>query len=136
MTVTDSTGFYVGELIRIDSEVMLVVDLATATTLIVKRAWDGSVLAAHSASADIYGKTGVNLSRAQLGSTLAAHTTSDVVYRYVVPALINDLCIAEAVVQMQTEIGGYARGEGELSGTAGGWRLAGVAGAGLQQLRP
>ena len=36
-------------------------DLDTATTLIVKRAWDGSVLAAHSASADVYGKTGIEI---------------------------------------------------------------------------
>ena len=112
VTVSDSTGFYVGELIRIEAEVMLVVDIGTATTIIVKRAWDGSVLAAHSAAVDIYGKTGVQLSRAQLGSTLAAHTTSDVVYRYVVPPLVNDLCVAEAVSQLQAEIGGYKNAEG------------------------
>ncbi|HKN43503.1 MAG TPA: hypothetical protein VJW23_06235, partial [Propionibacteriaceae bacterium] len=115
VTVSDSTGFYVGEVIRIESERMLVVDIGTSTTIIVKRAWDGSVLAAHSAAVDIYGKTGVQLSRAQLGTTLAAHTTSDVVYRYIVPPLVNDLCVAEAVVQLQTELHGYARGEGELA---------------------
>lgn len=116
VTVPDSTGFYVGEIIRIEAERMLVVDIGTSTTIIVKRAWDGSVLAAHAAAVDVYGKTGITLSRAQLGSVLAAHTTSDVVYRFVVPPGIDDLCVAESVVQLQAELGGYARAQGELSG--------------------
>jgi hypothetical protein len=115
VTVTDGTGFFVGETIRIDSERLYVVD-TSATTLTVKRAWDGSVLAAHNSGADVYGRTGIQITRAALGTTLAAHTSSDVVYRWVVPPLINDLCLAEAVVQLQTEQGGYARTEGELSG--------------------
>jgi hypothetical protein len=111
ITVSNSDGFYVGETIRIDSERMLVVDTGTAT-LTVKRAWDGSVLATHSTSADIYGRTGIEVSRAQLGSSLAAHTASDVVYRYVVPTGINDLCVAEALVQLQSEQSAYAQKEG------------------------
>ena len=128
ITVSDGTGFYVGEVIRIDSERMLVVDTAS-TTLTVKRAWDGSVLAAHSLNADIYGRTGVTLQRASLGTTLAAHTTSDVVYRYVVPAGINDLCIAEAVTQLEQEKGSYARSQGSSES-----EFTGI-GRGLQGIR-
>ena len=119
VTVSDGTGFFVGEVVRVDSERMLVVDTG-ATTITVKRAWDGSVLAAHSLNADIYAKTGVTLARAQLGSVLAAHTTSDVVYRYVVPAGINDLCIAEALAQLEQDKSAWGRnsgaGESEMSG--------------------
>ncbi len=120
VTVSDSTGFYVGEIIRIDSEAMLVVDLATSTTIIVKRAYDGSVLAAHSAAADIYGKTAIEITRAALGSSLAAHTTSDVVYRYVVPEGINQLAIAEAITTLEQERSGWSKtsgsGESEFQG--------------------
>lgn len=112
VAVVDGTGFYVGEVIRVDSERMLVVDIS-GNNLVVKRAWDGSVLAAHSSNADVYGRTGIQISRAQLGSSLAAHTASDVVYRYVVPPLINDLCVAETIAQLQNEQGGYPRAQGE-----------------------
>ena len=127
--VTSGTGFYVGEVIRIDSERMLIVDLGT-TTLTVKRAWDGSVLAAHNTGADVYGKTGIEIARAQLGSTLAAHTTPDVVYRWIVPPLINDLCVAEAMVQLQGEQSAYGKG-----GSAGGDMPEGSPGRGLGALR-
>jgi hypothetical protein len=114
VAVANGAGFYVGEVIRIDSERMLVVDIS-GNSLIVKRAWDGSVLAAHNSAADVYGRTGIQISRAQLGSTLAAHTSSDVVYRYVVPPLISDLCIAETAVQLQAEGAAYGRNDGELA---------------------
>jgi hypothetical protein len=84
----------------------------SSNDLIVKRAWDGSVLAAHSSSADVYGLTGIEIARAQLGSALAVHTAADVVYRYVVPPLVNDLCIAEAMVQLQQEQSAYAKSGG------------------------
>src|SRR5207342_3196248 len=124
--VAAGTSFYVGEVIRIDSEAMLVVDISS-NNLIVKRAWDGTVLAAHNSSADVYGKTGVTIVRAQLGSSLAAHTADDIVYRYIVPPLINDLCVAEAVVQLQGETSAYARaggGSGEGSFPTPGTGLA------------
>ena len=108
LTVSSGTDFYFGEVIRVDSEKMLVVDTA-ATTITLKRAWDGTVLAAHSAAVDIYGSTGIEVERAQLGTSLAAHTTADVVYRWVVPPLVNDLCVAEALTQLQNEESAYAR---------------------------
>ena len=120
VSVVNSSAFFVGETIRVDSERMLVVDIGTSTTLTVKRAWDGSVLAAHSSSADVYGLTGIEVARAQLGSTLAAHTSSDVVYRYVVPSGVNDLCVAEALAQLEQDKSAWGRnsgaGESEMSG--------------------
>jgi hypothetical protein len=108
ITVTSGTAFAIGEIILIDSERMLVVDIA-GTNLVVKRAWDGSVLAAHTAGADIYGMTGMELARGQLGTTTAAHLDDAEIYRHVVPPLIVDLNIAEAISQLQQEGAGYGR---------------------------
>jgi hypothetical protein len=130
ITVSNSAGFYVGEVIRVDSERMLIVDIGTTTTIVVKRAWDGSVLATHSTSADIYGRTGIEVLRAQLGTVIAGHPAPDAVQRWVVPAGINDLCVAEALVQLQGEQSAYAR-----AGGGAGESSFGTPGTGLAQLR-
>lgn len=125
--VANGSAFAVGDTLRVDSERMLVVDRNTATNILyVKRAWDGTVLAAHSSGADVYTLSGVDLDRAQLGTTLAAHTTSSpAIYRHLVPALVRDLNIAEAINQLQQETSAYARevGEGETSREASGRAL-------------
>ncbi len=112
--VADGTAFAVEEVLLVDSERMLIVDIA-GNNLIVQRAWDGTVLASHSSGADVYTLTGVELDRGQLGTTLAAHSSGATIYRHLVPDLVRDLNIAEAINQLQQETSGYARiiGEGE-----------------------
>jgi len=112
--VSNGTAFAVEQVLLIGSERMLVVDIA-GNNLTVKRAWDGTVLAAHSSGGDVFTLTGVELDRAQLGTTLAAHSNGAAIYRHLVPDLVRDLCIAEAINQLQQETSGYARviGEGE-----------------------
>lgn len=112
--VSNGAAFAVEEILRIDSERMLIVDKA-GNNLTVKRAWDGSVLAAHSSGVDVFTLTGVELDRAQLGTTLAAHSSGATIYRHLVPALVRELCIAEAINLLQQETSAYARviGEGE-----------------------
>jgi len=110
VAVSDGTAFDLDEIVLLDSERMRIVDIA-ANNLTVKRAWDGSVLAAHTGS-DIFALTGVLTIRAQLGTTLAAHTTGATVYRYVVPALVRDLAIAESMNTLLQESAGYARTAG------------------------
>jgi len=121
ITVTNGAGFDVDEIILVDSERMLIVDIA-GNTLTVKRAWDGSVLAAHTTGADIYTLTGVQLSRGQLGTTDAQHLTSAAIYKHVVPGLVRELTVAESVNTLQQERSGYAReiGTGESSREASG----------------
>jgi len=104
----------VGETILVDSERMLVVDVA-GTTLTVKRAWDGSVLASHSGGAAISALRTLTVERGALGTTAATHLDTTAVVKHVVPALVRDLAIAEAINQLQQETSGYARiiGEGE-----------------------
>lgn len=103
-----------GELILVDAERMLVVDVA-GTTLIVKRKWDGSVLAAHLNGADIYALRTLTVTRGQLGTTAATHSSAATVTRHVVPALAHELCVAEALNILAQERSGFARtvGSGE-----------------------
>jgi hypothetical protein len=114
VAVTTGSAFAVEEVILIDSERMLIVDIA-GNNLTVKRAWDGSVLAAHNSGAAIYTLTGVELDRAQLGTVLAAHSNGATIYRHVVPGLVRDFVIAEAINTVLQESAGYARvaGSGE-----------------------
>ena len=104
----------VGETILVDSERMLVVDVA-GTTLTVKRAWDGSVLAAHNAGADIYAPRRLTVTRGVLGTTAATHLDATAVTRHVVPGPVRNLCIAESINPLQQETSGYGRtvGAGE-----------------------
>jgi hypothetical protein len=126
VAVTNGTAFAVEEIILIGSERMRIVDIA-GNTLTVKRAWDGTVLAAHSPGGNIYTLTGVTLLRAQCGSTLAAHSTSAAITRHVVPALVRDLAVAYALNQLGQESSGYARtvgaGENQQEATGKGLKV-------------
>jgi hypothetical protein len=109
VAVTNGAAFALEEVLLIDSERMLVVDIA-GNNLTVKRAWDGTALAAHTApTADIFTLTGIEIDRAQLGTTLAAHNSGATVYRHIVPGLVRNLCVAEALTTLLQEQAGYAR---------------------------
>lgn len=97
----------VGETILIGSERMLVVD-AAGTTLTVRRAYDGTTLAAHAAAESIYAPRTLTVERGALGTTAATHTTGDTVYRHAVPGPVRDLVVAEAIVRLGHEASGYA----------------------------
>lgn len=127
ITVTTG-GFTAGEVLLIGSERMLVTDVA-GTTVSVKRAWDGTVLAAHSNGADVYVGRRLTVRRGVLGTTAAAHTAPVAIVRHTPPTLVQDLTIAEAMASLVQERTGYARtigaGEGERE----------VRGVGLADLR-
>lgn len=115
ITVSTTTNApTVDEVILIDSERMLVVDVA-GSVLTVKRAWDGSVLATHANPSDIYAPRTLTVVRGELGTTAAAHNTALTVYRHRAPGLVRDLAIAEAMSTLLQEGSGYARtaGSGE-----------------------
>lgn len=127
VAVTDGTKFGTDQVMLIDSERMLIVDIA-GNNLIVKRAWDGSVLATHSTGEDVYTLTGVELDRAVLGTILAVHATEADIYRHVVPGLVHELCVAEALNTLAQEQSGYARtfGSGESERLVGGRGLTDI----------
>ena len=105
---------HVGEVLLVGSERMLVVDVAGASVT-VRRAWDGSVLDVHNSGAPIYALRTLQVERGALGTTAAAHADTTPLAKHVVPPLVRDLTIAEAINQLQMETSGYARviGEGD-----------------------
>ncbi|MEU3527564.1 hypothetical protein AB0E62_27460 [Streptomyces sp. NPDC038707] len=117
ITVTDGSGYAVDEVLLIESERMLIVDIA-GTTLTVKRGWDGSVLAAHPAGASIYASRSLTMARGALGTTAGTHTGGAAVVRWEPPGLVRDLVIAEAISRLTSETSGYTRAlrAGEGSG--------------------
>lgn len=124
VAVEDGTAFGVDELLLLDGERMRVVEIA-GNTLTVKRAVDGSVLAAHSGSA-VYALTGVVLARAQRGTTIAEHQAADPIRRLLVPPLARELAVAHALCTHLQERAAYARvvgsGEGQMEAAGKGLR--------------
>lgn len=105
--VASTAGFARDEIILIDAERLLIVDIA-GSNLIVKRAWDGSVLAAHMTGADIYAPRTLTVLRAALGTTAAIHSSTAAVIRWDPPGLVNALNIAEAISTLTQEQSGYS----------------------------
>lgn len=123
--VGSGTAFTVDEVILIDAERMLITDIA-GNNLTVKRPWDGTVLAAHSANADIYAPRTLTVARGALGTTAATHSTSTAITRHVVPGLVAELCLAEALNILMQRRSGWARttgsGDNQREGSGRGLR--------------
>lgn len=117
VTVTDGTQLHVGEALQVDAERMLVLDV-TGSIATVKRAWDGTVLAAHTVGARIYAFRTLTVQRGQLGTTAIAHGNASAASIHRVPALIKDLAVAEAEDQVLQEVAGYARTVPSQSGNS------------------
>lgn len=108
LAVSDGAAFAVDEILLIESERMLIVDIA-GNNLTVKRAWDGSVLAAHAAGVDIYAPRTLVVTRGALGTTAATHASGTTIQLWNPPGLVRDLTIAEAVGRLTAETSGYTR---------------------------
>lgn len=117
VAVTTGSEYAVDEVLLIGSERMLVVDIA-GNALTVKRAWDGSALAAHTASADIYAPRALTVVRGALGTTAATHLTAAPIARHVPPGPVVALCVGLSLAQVLGEQSGYARPESR-SGSSG-----------------
>lgn len=106
--VQSGAAFAVGEIVLIDGERMLIVDIA-GNNLIVKRAWDGSVIAAHASGADVYAPRTLTVTRGALGTTAATHVSGATVHRWEPPGPVRQLTIGEAIVTLTNEVAGYSR---------------------------
>lgn len=126
-TVPDGTQFKVGETLQADSERLLVVDIA-ANTLTVIRAWDGTVLAAHT-SGTLFAARQWTVQRGMYGTTAATHSNSATVSKCLYPPLVKELALAEAVNSVLQKTAGYSRTVGE------GANLQPISGAGLADVR-
>jgi len=112
-TVADGTAIHPGEILTVDAERILVQDVA-GNVAVVKRAVDGTALAAH-AAATLYAPRTLTVFRGHGGTTPASHLTAAPLSRYVAPPLARDLALAYALNQHLQEMSGYARiaGQGE-----------------------
>jgi hypothetical protein len=117
MVVPDSTVFAIGEVVRVDDERMLIADI-TGNTLVVKRAFDGTLLSDHSFGL-VYANRLLTVTRGDLGSTAATHLIGAVPTTQLIPAPVRDLALAEAVVQTIDEVGAYASTHGGDGGGTG-----------------
>ncbi|BCM70861.1 hypothetical protein EASAB2608_06195 [Streptomyces sp. EAS-AB2608] len=114
VAVQSGTAFAAGEVILIDAERMLVEDVV-GNNLIVRRAWDGSTIAAHTAGATIYAPRTLTVTRGALGTIVDPHATGSTVHLWTPPGPIRQLTIAEALTDLLQGRSGYARtaGSGE-----------------------
>lgn len=122
-TVPVSSGALVhkGEVITVGSERMFVEDVA-GNNLIVTRAEQGSVLAAHSTSDVVYAPRLCTITRGATGTTAATHLTSAALLRNRAPALASELNVAYAINNLVQSSSGYARvaGTGDNRRESGG----------------
>lgn len=109
--VADGTKFSVGETLLLGSERMRVLDIA-GNALSVYRAWDGTVLATHTA-AEIYAARLLTVTRGALGTTAATHSNGAAVAVGLVPGLIRQLATAYALVDVANQSGAYAQSQGD-----------------------
>lgn len=126
--VSSGALFAVGETIAVDGERMYVYDI-TGNNLNVWRAYDGTTLAEHISGAAVYALRSLNVLRGVLGTTAATHSLADAVTLHRYPTLINEWCVAEAVVLLEQQSAGYARTVG------GGNNTREATGAGLEDIR-
>jgi hypothetical protein len=125
--VQSGAVFAVDETILIDSERMLIVDIA-ANNLTVIRAWDGTTIAAHTSGATIYAPRTLTVERAVLGSTAATHSSGATVNRWDPPAPVRQLVIGETISTLISERAGYSRTlRSNDSGTERGRDIRGIA---------
>lgn len=119
LAVSDGTAFFHGETLLIDSERVLVQDII-GNALTVKRAVDGTTLAAHTGAAINYARA-CTVERGALGTTAASHSSGAQVYIWRVPALAEQLTLAYALDAREQERAAYARtiGTAENQRTAG-----------------
>lgn len=125
--VSSGAGVTAGETVLVDAEKMLVHEVA-GNVLVVTRAVDGSVLAAHTSGTTVYAPRTVTVERAVLGTTAATHVDASTVRVWQPPALVVELATAYALTALGQQQAGYARtvGAGENEREA--------AGRGLRQI--
>ena len=108
-----------GEAVTVDAEIMYVSSV-TANNLNLPsagRAYDGSVLAAHTSSTHVYAPRTLTIVRGVNGTTAAVHPDSTAIVKYQAPADVVRAVVASAVAAYQQEAAGYGRsiGAGDMA---------------------
>lgn len=128
--VSDGTKVIAGEYILVGSERMFV-ESVTGNNLTVKRAQQGSVLAAHASPDVVYVPRVCTIVRAMYGTTAATHTSGADLARNKAPALVSEFTTALTLNYLEQGKAAYARTVG--SGDAE--RVVNSGGAGLKDIR-
>lgn len=109
--VSAGEEFFAGEVLLVDEERMLVTDVA-GDEVIVRRAWDGSVLAAHDNVTDIFALRRLTVERGVLGTTAATHALAAPVVRQVYPGPVVAYCVSLAQATIMQEVTGQKEAPG------------------------
>lgn len=125
--VSSAFGIRPRSMIEVDGERMKVASVS-GSNLIVKRAVDGSVLAAHASGTTFHVPRALTLARGAHGTTAATHATSTAVTKWVPPGAIERLCTAAAIDGYEQERTGHAEtaGTGETQTSDRGRGLPGL----------
>jgi hypothetical protein len=94
--VTTGSNWSVGEIIQVNSEKMLIESISS-NNLTVQRAYDGSVLAAHSSSDQVHGFRVLTVQRGINGTTAATHANATAISVYTIPQDVRLLAIRSAI---------------------------------------
>lgn len=108
LVATSGGTFAAGESIILGAEEMDI-KAVTGTNLVVERATNGTVLAAHTGAVDIYVSRRLTVVRGAQGTTAATHSTAAPVVAWYTPPLIEALNVALAMDQVEQELGAYSR---------------------------
>ena len=111
LQVTDGTKFFPREVLLLDAERMLVIDIA-GNNVSVQRAYDGTTIATHT-GATVYALRQLTVTRGAFGSTAATHLNAASASIAVVPPLVRELALAEAIVEVAQQTGAYAQSQGD-----------------------
>lgn len=118
LPLASTTGWSAGDWALVDAERCRVDDV-TPTGLIVRRASDGTTLAAHSSGATVYAPWVLVVQRASLGSTAASHPAGTAVVSWRAPSQVEEYVVAHALNEVLDERSGFARAySGGSGGTA------------------
>jgi hypothetical protein len=101
-----SGTWYPGEVLTIDQEKMLVLSVVGGV-MTVRRAWDGTILAAHT-SGVVYASRQLTVLRGSCGTTAATHIINAPVSIGAYPGLVKELATAEAIVGLTQEPSAWA----------------------------
>lgn len=110
VTLAVSSGALInpGEMILVDSERMQV-EYVVGNNLTVRRAVNGSALAAHTIGATVSAPRTASVLRARLGTTAASHSSGATITRLDAPSLVSELNLAYAITNNERALAAYSR---------------------------
>jgi hypothetical protein len=111
LAVADGTQINAGEVLQLDAEWLLAVSV-TGNNVTTERAYGGTVLSDHSDAA-VYALRSLTVERGFGNTTAAAHLDNAPIMAAVVPGMVREYAIAEALNYIFQKTSGYARTIGE-----------------------